>query len=454
MTEWLEEYQRIRINPRNRAFRGGAAMTKRILVFLSFCTIFSTVGWGQQSCITTSGFSNKLACQIPVITTAATPGTIGNPAAVFSSSFAVQLGQLPILSSGSGVVLSFDKQSQVYVASENLGPILTERAETIGKHKLLLAFAYQHFNFTDISGNSLSAVPFVFAAKAGNVTIPDSNQPCTGTGSIICLTQTDHISMSVNQYTALATFGINGKTDVSVIIPFEYVSQNVSATGNQYFINSSPPVSAPFSSSAPGSANGIGDMLVSVKRAIWSNEKTHLTAGLLVRFPTGEALNYLGSGAYGFDPYGVVSYNFSRFSPHVRLGYQFNTSTVLAPKFDSNGKYIGNSTLPGGFQYDFGADAIVIKKVPTTFAADFLGNYILNAPVLVSGTVAIPGFTPSSAKTLRPTTSSYNSSQLSLGLKVKPYKNLMLYGNVLLQLNNVGLRSAPVPLAGISYTFF
>jgi hypothetical protein len=50
--------------------------------------------------------------------------------------------------------------------------------------------------------------------------------------------------------------------------------------------------------------------------------------------------------------------------------------------------------------------------------------------------------------------SSYNLSQLSLGLKVKPWKNLILYGNVLLQLNNVGLRSNPVPLAGISYTFF
>jgi hypothetical protein len=426
-------------------------MTKRILLFLSFCTIVSTVAWAQQSCILSNGsFSNKLACQIPVITTAATPGTIGNPAAVFSSSFAVQLGQLPILSSGSGVIFNLDKSTGLPIASENLGPILTERAETIGKHKLLVAFAYQHFNFTSIDGTDLSAVPFVFAAQTGTVTIPDKNQPCTGTGSIICLSQTDHINMSINQYTALATFGINAKTDISVIIPFEQVSQNVAAHGTQYFINSNPPVSATFTSAAPGSANGIGDMLVGVKRMLWSGENARLAAGILVRFPTGDALNYLGSGAYGFDPYGSFSYNYKRISPHARLGYQFNTSTVLSPNVNGS----GNSNLPGGFQYAFGADAIVFKKVPTTFAADYLGNYIRNAPVLVLGTpVQVQGFSVPDQPTLRPQVGSYNSSQLSLGFKVKPYKSLMFYGNVLLQLNNVGLRSAPVPLAGVSYTF-
>ena len=36
---------------------------------------------------------------------------------------------------------------------------------------------------------------------------------------------------------------------------------------------------------------------------------------------------------------------------------------------------------------------------------------------------------------------------------MKPYKSLILYGNVLFQANNVGLRSSPVPLVGASYTF-
>jgi len=125
---------------------------------------------------------------------------------------------------------------------------------------------------------------------------------------------------------------------------------------------------------------------------------------------------------------------------------------VLIPNFISCGTFTGNSSLHGGFQYNFGADGSVFKKIPTTLAADFLGYYIVNARVLTPGTVAIPAYN-TSAPTLTPVVSSYNSAQLSIGLKVRPVSNLILYGNVLFQMNNVGLRSEPVPLAGVSYTF-
>ena len=49
--------------------------------------------------------------------------------------------------------------------------------------------------------------------------------------------------------------------------------------------------------------------------------------------------------------------------------------------------------------------------------------------------------------TLNSQTRTYNSEQLAIGLKVKPWKNLLVYGNVTIQLNNVGLRSSPVPLS-------
>jgi Putative MetA-pathway of phenol degradation len=448
-------------------------MIKRTLLFLTLCSVLSIGALGQQSCTLPNGkTSTKLACQIPVVTRANYPGTIGNPAAAFSSSFATQLGQLPVLSSGSGVVLTLDRTLGVYVASENLGPILTDRAQTIGKHKLLLAFAFQRFIFNSIDGTSLSKVPFVYAASSGTV---NPKKPCTiidPSSSLICLTQTDSIGMNLNQYVGLATFGLDSKTDVSVVIPFARVSLGVAVGmnhGTEYFITGNntlqgPPL--PFNSCAPGlrncvvpgSASGIGDVLISAKRLLWSgsDEKMHLSAGILIRFPTGDALNYLGSGAYGFDPYAVFAYQAKRISPHVRLGYQFNTSTVLIPtysKTDPN-HFTGYSDLPGGFQYDFGADAVLFKKIPTTVAGDFLGNYIVNAPVLVPGTVQIPAVSNNfSVPTLNPVTNSYNSAQLSVGLKVKPWKNLILYGNALFQLNNVGLRSQPVPLVGVSYTF-
>jgi hypothetical protein len=37
--------------------------------------------------------------------------------------------------------------------------------------------------------------------------------------------------------------------------------------------------------------------------------------------------------------------------------------------------------------------------------------------------------------------------------KSSPWQELLLYGNVLFQMNDTGLRSDPVPLVGISYKF-
>jgi len=42
---------------------------------------------------------------------------------------------------------------------------------------------------------------------------------------------------------------------------------------------------------------------------------------------------------------------------------------------------------------------------------------------------------------------------LSFGLKYRPFKSLIMYGNVLIQVNNVGLKADPSPSFGISYSF-
>ena len=46
-----------------------------------------------------------------------------------------------------------------------------------------------------------------------------------------------------------------------------------------------------------------------------------------------------------------------------------------------------------------------------------------------------------------------NISNASLGLKLRAFRNLVLTGNVLLKLDNGGLRAKAVPLVGASYSF-
>jgi hypothetical protein len=388
-----------------------------------------------------------LICLVPV----STKSVSNNPVAPsLNSSFATQLSEIPVLSSGPAVAVTYDPTTGVPVVSDNLGPILTERAQTIGKHKLLIGFAWQHFNFTDIDGTNLRNLPLVFSSSTG------PTQPTNYT------VERSNVNFKLNQYTAVGTFGLTDRVDVSVILPFEEVNIGSQATVSIFSVGpdnsaqgQTPPFQAPH---LAGSASGIGDMLINVKGLVWKGERANFAAGMLFRFPTGDALNYLGSGAYGFDPYGVLSFQFGRFSPHGRLGYQANTKTVLIPSDPVQGT--GSSVLPGGFQYSLGTDVILLRKPAASATLDLLGNQINNAPLLVQGftTLSAPGYAPQTPypppqPTLNPVTRSYNSEQLALGAKIKPWKDLIVFANVTFQLNNVGLRSSPVPLVGASYTF-
>ncbi len=54
--------------------------------------------------------------------------------------------------------------------------------------------------------------------------------------------------------------------------------------------------------SASGSATGIGDILIRLKKAATSLGPTDLALALDVRLPTGQEENLLGSGALGLKP--------------------------------------------------------------------------------------------------------------------------------------------------------
>jgi hypothetical protein len=359
-------------------------------------------------------------------------------------------------------VFVFNKALGVDEPLENLGPILTERAQTLGKNKLFLGFSFQRFTFNSIDGIGLGAVPYVYQTVTSPGPLPFSQYS----------QEKEHISFNVNQYVVLATYGLTNKTDISIVLPFERVSIGSGAAsgppGTQYFVGAPPgyaqlgtgPVRQRY---VVGTASGIGDILFNIKQLFVKGERTNVSGGFLLRIPSGDALNYLGSGAYGLNPYAVLSYQIKPWiAPHARIGYQWNTNTVLIP----NGRG-GSSRLPGGFQYDLGADAKVVKNV--TLAGDFLGNQFLNSPALATGTysppVGIPGYNLHPISVTGVTTT-YTINDFSIGVKWSPFggrksrdgksspwQELLLYGNVLFQMNDTGLRSDPVPLVGISYKF-
>ena len=411
--------------------------------------------------------NTNLICLFPVATLSTIPNVQNSPAAAINSTFATQLSQVPTPSPASGIGLLVNAKGQIS-EYENLGPIMTDRAETIGKHKLFIGFFYQRYRFNSIDGTDLSNLNLVLQAGT------------TATGGTTYIAENLNINFKLDQYVGVIAFGLTKTTDVWITVPINRVAIGVSSMGSQYSPDGNDTVSQSFQfhQYVSGTSSGIGDVVANVKHTFypWGNSAQKeennfkIAGGIFIRFPSGDALNYLGSGAYGFNPYAIFSYQW-KVSPHARIGYLWNTQSVLIPNSDGT----GSNRLPGGFQYDFGADWSVIKQL--TIAGDFFGNQFLNSPYLTPGVTEIPTTVPLTDPnhscppnvcdpTQNPATHSYQSNFFSIGGKYRPFankknkdgkespiSNLLIYANALIPLNNVGLRSSVVPMVGISYKF-
>lgn len=469
-------------------------------VALFFVVLTSAIAGAQSLCPpgTTSG---KLICLIPQLygpnglvlqnTNAQQLGVapfqnslpqVLNPV---NSSIAQQTALLPLASPSSGITFAWDAAAKIYVAStDSYGPILAERADTIGKYKLFVGFSYQYFKFGSEDGIGLKNLPAVFTqpdtfgqnldngnGKTCSLSPPDSvanEGECGFIRDIV--TSNNRIDLKAQQFTTFVTFGLTDRIDLSMAIPIETVKmsivsdsriRNISQTGDHLFpdrSDCSPCLTN--SASNVGSASGIGDITFRVKGTAWRGEKAALALGVDIRVPTGDSQNFLGAGAAGFRPFLVWSYH-ARVSPHALVGYETNGSSVVAGDITTGRK----DKLPGQLVYSGGADVWLTKWLSA--AVDLVGQQVFQAPRLSRSTFVEPlacaggvddcnvlADPPAPTDpTLISTTGSYNVSSASLGVKIKPFGHLIVTANALLKLNEGGLRANVVPLIGASYTF-
>ena len=390
--------------------------------------------------------SHDLACLIPDVAK-----TGGTNLATFNTTLAQVLSQIPVAVPVSGFSLTLDRSLGVYVVpNDSLGSVLTERAETVGKHRLFLGFTYQHLKFDEVDGTDLKNLPTVYVVNY---------DPKNPTNSLYG-SQHNSLTATIDQYTAIAAFGITDRMDLSLTLPFERVQLGAAATNVVQYPGCTPNPTCNVSPSfgpvnvgpIKGSASGPGDLLLNGKYLIWKGERSRLAGGLEVRFPTGDEYNLLGSGATGFRPYLVYSRR-GRYTPHANIGYQWNSQSVLYPSAS------GNLRLPDNVDYSVGIDVGIVKRL--TVVSDFIGRYFFDAPRVTRSTPAnsqnvtgLPNGHPLfGTPTVGVANSSFNQDSLGVGIKVNPVGRLLISANVLIKLNDSGLRANYVPLVGISYKF-
>ena len=364
----------------------------------------------------------------------------------FGTALTSKLVSVPLPSLASGFTFEFDPTLGVFTrTTESFGPILGERAETIGADRTAVGVTYQRFTFDTIEGLDLRQIPAVFThdgfARRG------------GRDDIV--TSLNAIDATVGQFTAFATYGATDRFDVSVAVPFVTTELTVVSDVRIRRLGTTDPQVHFFRSvdgalgdrrvfTAFGRASGVGDVTIRLKGTLARRGPLGLAVGMDLRLPTGDEQNLLGAGAPGVKGFFVWSRASRAFSPHVNAGYLWNGSSLLA----GNPATGESKDLADLVAYTAGADFGLNRRF--TFALDLLGQVAIGAPRLVrrefehlNGVDVFPDITFAD--------STFNELSMAIGVKLGLTDEVLVDFNLLFRLDDNGLRDKVTPLVGLEY---
>ena len=366
----------------------------------------------------------------------------GNQAIIsfLGSAIGSNVSNIPISATTSGVTYRFEGGAPVRT-NVSAGPIFAERAQTLGRGRLLFGANASSIRFNSLRGVPLSALDF-------NFTHQDTDPPGEGNPSFENEFITVRTSLDVNVLAtiAFATYGLTDRIDIGVAVPF--VSTSIDGTSLGQIVPFGPNPAHYFGGTAQspilsavanvnGSASGIGDVAVRAKVNLSSSGSgTGLALLGDVRLPTGKEDDFLGSGSTSARIVGILSSRYGDFAPHANAGVAIR-----------NGEDQTNALLAtAGFDH--------LLRPWATFAFDFISewqmgddNLTLPEPV----TIDVPF-----RRTIYPSNIPDRRDDLlnaSVGGKFSTPGGLTLILNALVPINRGGLRATTLWTAGLEYGF-
>ena len=366
----------------------------------------------------------------------------------FNTALVGQLVSIPLPSPASGFTYRFDPTLGVFQrTTTSFGPILAERAETIGAGRLATGMSFQRFTYDTIEDLDLDAIPAVFTH--------DNAQLLGGRQDVI--TTVNSISATVSQTTSFVTYGVTDRFDVSLAVPIVNVNLKVVSgatihrlgTTNElthFFRQADGDVGTERVFTAAGAASGIGDITVRMKTTMHKTDSQGLAAGVDIRLPTGDPKNLLGSGTTGVQPFAIWSGTLRSLSPHANVGYAWNGSSVLSGDPATG----ASADFPDELRYAVGTEVSMSSHV--TLALDLLGRTVIDAERLQATTFhALDGVSTFPDITFHRDT--FNLLSGSMGAKINLAGRVLAEANLLFALDGHGLRDRVTPLVGLQYTF-
>lgn len=363
----------------------------------------------------------------------AASGTLIN---FFTDAIGNSVSNIPISSSSGGVTFSFRGGAPVKT-SVSTGPIFAERAQTIGRGRLLGGANVTALTFKTFRGLPLNQLEFNFTHQ--NVGSPVYGNP-EFENDVIQVRADVNLNLIVT--TASLTYGLLDNLDIGVAVPLVRAGLSGTSVGtvipfsantpHQFGDAASPRLQA--TGKTDGSSIGVGDVAARIKLNV--SQAPGLALFGDVRLPTGNADELRGAGALSVRALGVYSTRYRDMSPHANLGVLVRTGTSQK-----------NAILSA-----LGFDQLISESI--TIAADVLAeiqigdNAVANPePVLLTAPFArsiIPTNLPSSKD---------HVIRGAFGVKYTSKSGLTALLNALVPLRAGSLQPTVAWTAGLEYPF-
>ena len=254
------------------------------------------------------------------------------------------------------------------------------------------------------------------------------------------------------------TIGVTNNFDISLAVPF--VNVNIKAdpvaivnsftffttgTANHSFggIPTDPELT-----SKPGAINddatGIGDIAIRAKYNFYRGRKIDLAAMLEYRLPTGDEEDFLGTGSSTFRTILIVSSLLGNFGPHLNLAYERRNSDLDLDEIELflgyDQKLSERLTLAVDFwgEWEIGSQIEALQFPQSAFIRRPIGTTIFTREVSLTN---IPNFAHD------------HNLNASFGLKFNPKEEVIIIGNIIIPLNDGGLRSDFISTVGFQVSY-
>ena len=365
------------------------------------------------------------------------------------------VGNIPIATTSGGVTFRFEGGIPVKTSLSS-GPIFAERAQTLGRGRASVGVGRNVFKFTTLRGVPLDNISLIFTHE--NVDFAGCS---TANGGADCAqmgvpTLENEImpfrlklAVDIAVTTLYATYGVNDRLDVGVIVPV--VSTSLHGESTVQIVPFGPPPAVHFFGGTPsnpvlaasrtvdGSAIGLGDVAVRVKLNVHESPTSGVALLGEARFGTGSSEDLLGSGAFSARGLAILSGRIDAFSPHLNLGYLYHSRTAERTWNDA-------VLVIGGF------DQLITDRV--TLAADVLSELqVGRSRLLLPGPVT---YDAPYRRVIDPTTIPDRRDDLvtgSLGAKFVLPRGFTLIANALVPLNRGGVRPDIIYTTGVTLDF-